>query len=387
MSCLRKAGIFIFMLIASLPGLAQKGLVLPAKIAVFAPVYTDSAIYPADSTKNALPRTALAGLDFYNGMQLAIDTLNTAHAPLEVLFYDTQSGSQPLSQVVTLPEFEDVSLILASFSNRREVQLLASFAKTKKIPLISVTYPNSGGVQDNPYFVLLNPTLEVHLEGIFRFLHSHYPTDSITVFTRTGSTGDYLVSDLYRRNQESPGLPLKLKTVALTDSFSVTDVLQPLDSTRKNIIYCASLDENFGIRLSQALGTNPQYHATIIGMPTWDALRGLHPNLDIIYSTPYNYDRLGILATQITQRYRDRLFGRPSDMVFKGYESMYVFSKLLLKYGTDMLQHLSDHSFDIFNTFLPEPVHPRNAPGLTSYLENHHLYFIERKDGMTKAIK
>jgi hypothetical protein len=52
-----------------------------------------------------------------------------------------------------------------------------------------------------------------------------------------------------------------------------------------------------------------------------------------------------------------------------------------------MLQHLSDHSFDIFNTFLPEPVHPRNAPGLTSYLENHHLYFIERKDGMTKAIK
>ncbi|HVZ25954.1 MAG TPA: hypothetical protein VG842_07870, partial [Sediminibacterium sp.] len=283
MNRLRTISIFVLLFLAAHHAGAQKGLVLPAKIAVFAPVFTDSAIYPADSLKNTLPRSALAGLDFYNGVQLAVDTLNTMHAPLEVLFYDTQSGSQPLSQVINLPELQDVSLILASFSNRKEVQLLAGFAKAKHIPLISVTYPNSGGVQDNPYFVLLNPTLEVHLNGIFRFLHSHYPTDSITVIRRTGATSDYLVSDLYRRNQKSPGLPLKLKTVTLTDSFAVTDVLQVLDSTRKNIVYCASLDENFGIRLSQALGTNLQYHATVMGMPTWDALRGLHPGLDIIY--------------------------------------------------------------------------------------------------------
>jgi hypothetical protein len=41
--------------------------------------------------KANLPRYILPGLDFYNGMMMAVDSLNKEQAPVEVLFYDSKS--------------------------------------------------------------------------------------------------------------------------------------------------------------------------------------------------------------------------------------------------------------------------------------------------------
>jgi hypothetical protein len=131
---------FLFSAIAQDTAIRQ-----PLKIAVFAPVYLDSAFKGNDyklSNTNSLPRYMLPGLDFYNGVLLAIDSLQAEHAQLEVLFYDSKSLTQPLPQVLLKPELNGVSLLIASFNTRNEIKLLADFALNKNIPLISATYPN-----------------------------------------------------------------------------------------------------------------------------------------------------------------------------------------------------------------------------------------------------
>ncbi|MFX7763894.1 hypothetical protein ABTK05_19745, partial [Acinetobacter baumannii] len=59
---------------------------------VFAPVYLDSAFdgntYKLGNTN--LPRHILPGLDFYNGIMLAVDSLNKENQPLDIYFYDTK---------------------------------------------------------------------------------------------------------------------------------------------------------------------------------------------------------------------------------------------------------------------------------------------------------
>lgn len=193
-----------------------------SKVLVFAPVYIDSAFdgntYKLGNTN--LPRNILPGLDFYNGIMLAVDSLNKENQPLDIYFYDTKSANEPIDIILDKAEVKDASLIIAAFNNRNEIKDIADFALQKKIPLISMTYPNDGGVISNPFFALVNPTLKTHIEAIYNYLGRMHPTEQIVFFRRAGSTEDMIAGIMNDLNKNTQKLPLKIKTIVLPDSFS-----------------------------------------------------------------------------------------------------------------------------------------------------------------------
>lgn len=360
------------------------------RIAVFAPVYLDSA-YTQDGTyrlgSQILPRYMMPGLDFYNGIMLAVDSLSKEQAPVEVVFYDIKSAKGNMNNVITDSTLRGVSLIIASFSNRAEIKPLADFALEHEIPLVSTTYPNDGGLTENPYFILINPTLKTHLEGIYRYLQRVYPTSNLTMFRRKGAVEDMIQSGFSDISRTTPGLPLKIKTVELTDSFTTSQVISYLDSNKQNIIICGSLNETFGSNLVKSLSESRRYRSIAMGMPTWDALRGVDRNIEVIYTTPYHFIRNDKLGLDITNTYRDKFSGRPSDMVFKGFEAMYRFTKLLIKHEGKLLANINDKSFKLFNDFDIQPVKPySNNADAVDYLENKKLYYIRKMDGQIRSV-
>lgn len=129
------------------------------KIALFAPLYLDSAYDATYSYKfdKAFPKFLNPGLDFYQGAQAALDSLDRAGAPLEVFIYDTKSQSNPLTRQISQNELSDVEMIFAH-ANSAEVRLLAETAQKKKVPFISATLPSDGNISNNPYYVVLNPS-------------------------------------------------------------------------------------------------------------------------------------------------------------------------------------------------------------------------------------
>ena len=369
--------------------IGQPNTTKPVKIAVFAPVFIDSAFseneYKLGKNSN-LPRYMLPGLDFYNGVMLAIDSLNKEKTAVEVLFYDTKSENLSLDEIVEDSAFNNISLIIASFNNRSEIKTLADFALDKKIPLISATYPNDGGIIANPYFAMLNPTLAAHLEGIYKFTRRFYPTDNITLFRKKGSVEDIIQNSLSDQNRKTAGTQLKLKTVELPDSFSTSQVISYLDSSKQNIILCGTLNEVFASNLSKALSSSKSYRVMAIGMPTWDGLKDISKDLEIVYTTPYNPNRSDKLSFQFADNYRLKYAGRPGDMAYKGFEAMYHFTKLLLKYGNQLINHLSEKEYKLFNDFDFQPVNLNKSPNTTDYLENKKLYFIRKADGKIKSV-
>ncbi|MEQ1677999.1 MAG: amino acid ABC transporter substrate-binding protein, partial [Chitinophagaceae bacterium] len=65
------------------------------KIAIFTPLYLDSAFNEMDEyrySKNTFPKFINPGLEFYEGAQLALDSLKKEYVPLEVFIYDTKSA-------------------------------------------------------------------------------------------------------------------------------------------------------------------------------------------------------------------------------------------------------------------------------------------------------
>ncbi|MBL0882386.1 MAG: hypothetical protein IBJ16_03380, partial [Chitinophagaceae bacterium] len=281
----------------------------------------------------------------------------------------------------------DVSLIIASFNNRNEIKPLSDFALEHEIPLLSATYPNDGGQIENPYFILINPTLRTHLEGIYNYLQRVYPTSTMTMFRRKGAVEDMIQNSFADIAKSSKSVPLKIKTIELTDSFTTNQVIAYLDSSRQNIVICGSLNENFGINLVKSLSETKKYRSIAIGMPTWDALRGVDRNIEIVYTTPYHFIRTDKLGLDITNTYRNKFLGRPSDMVFKGFEAMYRFTKLLIKHEGALMKNLSDKSLKLFNDFDIQPVRPySNNPNAIDYLENKKLYYIRKMDGQIRSV-
>ena len=367
---------------------ADSNLIRPLRIAVFAPVYIDSA-FSFDNYKLGkanLPKYILPGLDFYNGVMMAVDSLNADKAPVEVLFYDSKSAQHPLQQTIADAEFTNISLIIASFNTRTDVKPLADYALTQNIPLISATYPNDGGVTENPFFVMINPRLNAHIEAIYRYLHRTYAADNIIMFRKKGNIEDAIQAMLMDMNKKTQGLPLKLKTIDLPENFEAKQVTGYLDSTRQNILLCGALDETFARNLTRVLSNNKKYPVSVMGMPTWEGVKDIGKDLDIVYSTPYNPIRSDKLSQQLITKYRAKYSGRPSDMFFKGYESMYHFTKLLLKHGNNFINNLSDTDFTLFDEYDIQPVRANKESMEPDYFVNKKIYFVRKIDGKIRSV-
>lgn len=363
------------------------------KIAVFAPLYIDSAFngndYKLDN--NSLPKYILPGLEFYNGVMMAIDSLQAdGSSPVEVLIYDTKSKTESINTIIQKPEMSDVSLIIASFNNRAEIKPLADFALQKKVPLISSTYPNNGNIKNNPFFIIINSTLRTHCEEIYKYLQRYHSIGNLVFLTRKTKPAEIIQSIFGEMNRTTPSIPLNYTSVELTDTFSSREALQYLDSLKQNVVICGSLDPAFGLRLIKTLSDARNYPSIAVGMPTWDGLRGLdqpaYNGVDIVYSSPFYFPRTDKLTIALAQKYKLIANARPSDMMLKGFESMYHFTRLLLVYGNDLINHLSDKSYKLFDDFDIQAVKDKKNISNTDYLENKKLYFIKKSGGVIKSV-
>ncbi len=364
----------------------------PIKIAVFAPIYLDSAFngnnFKLGNTN--LPKYLLPGLEFYNGVMMAIDSLNAEGVNAEVLIYDSKQSESAIQEILTKPELAGVSLIIASFNNRNEIKPLADFALSRKIALISETYPNDGGVTENPYFVLINSTLRTHIDALYKYLQRFHSTDNIIWIKRKGALEDMIQGFFTELQKKTPSLALRVKTVEMIDSLNQQTLLASLDSNRNNVLICGSLNEPFGTGIVKTLADNRDYKGTVIGMPTWDGFKDLakpeYKNIEIIYSSPYNFLRSDKVAISISNKYRNKFQARPSDQVFKGFESMYHFPKLLIKHRQAFLNNLSDKSFKVFNDFDIQPIRFKRDNPSADYLENKKIYILKKLDGQIKPV-
>lgn len=362
------------------------------KIAIFAPLYLDSAFDGSDEyrfAKNTFPKFINPGIEFYEGAQMALDSLNKTGAQLEVFIYDTRSATESLEHQLNKKELADAELIIAHCSSN-ELRLLADIALKKNIPVINATVPNDGGTGGNPYFVVLNPTLRTQCEGIYKHLQKYYSVNPIIVFRRKG-TADNMVKtifDEYAKNAN--GVPLKLKYVDLDENFTPSQIRSYLDTVRKTVCVAGSLDMNFGKKLSSTLATlNKDYPAMVVGMPTWDGIKDFtkpeFKGLEIVYSTPFYHAKTDKVSQQISNQFNNTMYARPSDMVYRGFEVTWKFTKLLLQYKKDFASNLGNKQNKLFTDFDIQPVINKRTSVL-DYFENKKLYFLKWEDGLIKSV-
>ena len=393
--------IFLFLFQLTIPdiGIAQTADSLRYHIAVFLPLYLDSAFdasgaYRFDQT---FPKYLNPGLEFYEGLQMAMDSLQKMKLPLDVTIYDTRSATRSLRQIVDDTAFSKMQLIVGHV-NVAELRLLAAAAKYRDIPFVNVNFPNDGGVTGNPELVILNSTLRTHCESIYKFIQRNWATSNIYYVRRSTADDDRLRSYFAEIEKNTASVPLKMKLVTVTNNLDPSQLFPRLDSNSKTVIIAGSLDENFGKALCAKLApVSKTYPMKMIGMPTWDAINDFnstaYTDLEIYYTSPFYINPSDSLVISIQQLYKNRFYSRPSDMVYRGYETIMHFGQLLVAQKGHLDGSIGIRKFKVFDDFDIEPVFTdksnANSTGQTltlQYLENKKVYFIKKVNGNVVAV-
>ena len=381
----------LFLVAGTVKSFAQNDTAARYHIAVFLPLYLDSAFDAGGNYRfgQNFPKYFSPGLEFYEGLELAMDSLEKKGTPLDITVYDTRSTGKTLRQVLDEPVFDSTQLMIG-YVNLTEIRLLSREARVKDIPFINVNYPNDGGITNNPQFVILNSTLRSHFEAIYKFIQRNWATSNILYLKKSGGQEDRIKADFADIEKNTPSVPLRMKYISLDKPADPAPMLPYLDSNTKNIVLIGSLDENYGKQVcAQLAALYKTYPTKVLGMPTWDGVDFSGPEyagLEIYYSTPFYNNPNDSLVASIQEYFKNRFYSRPSDMVFRGYETVLHFGQLLVEHQGKLNGSIGEKKFKVFDDFDIQPVFLNNQNPTLDYLENKKLYIIKKVNGNVVAV-
>lgn len=359
------------------------------RVGIFTPLYLDS-VFTTEGKfryKQGIPKFISPSVDFINGAQIALDSLKLDSNKVQAYIYDTRSYKDPVDKLISNGKLETLDLIIGSVKDV-EYKQLANFALSKNIPFVSATYPNDGGITQNPFMLVVTSTLKAHCEAIYSFVLQNHGTDRVFLVKKKGYQEDK-IAEYFKEMNEPDGTPLVNIQTINADSISSSMLAKRLDSNRQCIIIGGSLDEKFASSLTAACyNLSTQYTLTLVGMPNWDGFKSLmkkdrFEDFPIYFTTPYYNLKTDDYSKMLMDGYTKKYKGNPGDMVFKGFETTYFFIKLLMAYPKNFMNQLNNSRFNVFSDYNFRPVYLNKSDSIPDYFENKHLYFVRILNGAT----
>lgn len=352
------------------------------KIAVLTPMYLDSTEWTNDVLH--LPKFMMPGIDFYEGVEIAADTLRQQGFKLEIQIIDSRSLAMDVQHIISSGTLDSVDLILGN-AGLADLKLLAEFARRKQINFVSAVSPSDASQTDNPYFILLQPRLVTHIEKIHRHIHTKFPFDNVVYVYRNANAPE-LNGLNYFKNDVLNGLPARFVEADLkNEELNMQDLLSKIDSSNNTSIILGLLDPALTYKcLKQIAPFAEKKNLRVFCMPTAESIKSLEkqdefPNMSVFYTTSYIIDRITPASQYISNKYRQRFGGTPSEIVYKGFESLNFFANLMIRYGVPFNSHLSDNSNTMITPYKIMPVKDKQK---LMFHENKFLYMIRYENGI-----
>lgn len=351
------------------------------KIAVLTPMYLDS----IDLEKNLthIPKYAMPGIDFYKGVQIAADTLNRLGFMIDLYAFDSKSSTRNVQSLIDSNQLDSMDLVIGNASVS-DLKLLADFAKKKQINFVSAVSPADAGQDNNPYFTLLQPRLISHIEKMHKHIISRYPEDQV-IFVNRAITAEKNALSYFKNDALNP-LPARFSMLELKgDELDIKQLLKGLDSTIHTTIVLGILDPSITYKNLKLLAPiAKQYGIKVYCMPTSEAVKALgktdeFPSMPIYYTSSYMIDKITPASIYINREYKIHMGGFVSDIVYKGFESIYFFANLMKKYGVPFNEHISDNASSFIT---PYKIVPVKEKGVLKFYENKYLYLLRYENGI-----
>lgn len=332
-------------------------------------------------------------IQFYAGMKLGLEKLESENVPIILDVYDTQGSESTLKS--KLKRLDDDTYLIIGPYERNPLKVAAEYAKNKEIPLVSPWLSSARITENNPFYLQLRPTLRDHYDKMIEVVLKKYNPEQIIVLKNEDGSDDNRVryiQDIGKSMLKSDQNPFREYPVnrdsLIQGEFYFSDLF---DDNRETVFLIQNYsfdDEDFIYntlrKLSAAKGLRP---STVYGLPILLDTEKIDFNLYKILNVKVVRSRFVDPTRSEIKNFKQRFFDEygalPSDEAYYGYDIIIYFGKALEKYGKQFQFFLDQYNeqllqvnFDIHKSYLKEGTVSDDFRDI-NYFVNKHLDIIE----------
>lgn len=354
------------------------------QIDVLVPIHLNELTPHNFSHPDQLPASKKQLIYYIEGMLLAIDTLNQLGIPLDVYIHDVPNIEQSLKEDVLFNQRLSTSDLLIAHLPVSHLMSISEWSEQNEVMLFSTFSPAASDIHEQPYFYILNPKLNSHIESLLQFGQKSFPQDPKFLIYDTSSSFSISTytqfNDFLGNNAISA---FNWQHPKAEESF-----LNHLIPNKKNIIFCNSMDKDFvHSLLATLLKVSDDYEIVLMGMPNWKPfLSNEHySKLHFYMTTPFYYDGHGAWSEWLKKAYVKK-HGKPiTEMTYRGFEMIYSLGINLQKNGNELSSQLiNQHQSWILSPIIFEAKFDNED--LFLYFENTHLNIIHHYQEQERLI-
>ncbi|MCH2045517.1 MAG: ABC transporter substrate-binding protein [Saprospiraceae bacterium] len=305
------------------------------------------------SAEAELSPKSLRAVEFYEGMQLALDSLRKMGVNLNIKVYDTKKSATTVDALLLKEDIKNADVIIGPISSKL-IPKVAEFTKENGQVLISPFNPRISLVQEHPSYMQLNPSYNSHSKRIIQFIESQDVGTKVVLLGMAKDTGRIqLLQEQYAiaRKDENARLP---QYIASSRNMSLGNIQKYLSSTALNIIVIPSYKDEVFIynslrelhSLIDLVETRKSHKVIVIGMPAWKYYERMnmeyYENLNLHITSEFFIDTENQLNTQFKTVYKTTYGIAPRHYAYIGFDLAIYTGYMLHKYGTEFHKFLED---------------------------------------------
>ncbi len=354
------------------------------RIDVLAALYLDDLVKGNTvAYKTKMPERAEQGIAFYEGVQIAADSLKKAGFKIDIYIHDVTSAKESVGMLIAEGSLDSSDLIIGDVP-ANDIVVVATYARKKQINFVSASPLMEGGVTGNPYFSLLQPSLRAHCEWIAGNIPIKHPDAKACLLYSTTDAED---EDAYKYLTKGKSNQFKQLSVKTMPSKEILGVL--LDTTKPVVLVMPLMNTVYADSILRTLSEYfPNTHFDVYGMPNWSVMNRLRtanawPHITVYLTSPFYLNTSSNAAKYVARSYKRDYGGKAPEAAYRGYEAMFWYAHLLKDYGTIFNMHYENNTAAPFSSY---DVRPRtDKKGNIQYYENKHVFLTKYENGTAKT--
>ncbi len=354
------------------------------KVAVMLPFLVN------DTTKGGAAANNIA-VEFFRGMQVALDSLKAQGLNLTVMVYDSQKDPNKVRELLLQPQMANVNLFIGPMF-RSALEPVIAHAQRINAHVVCPVPQSNEVIFNQPHVSKVHPTAFSLSSYMGMYVAKNAANANVLLVGKEGDDGlESRLNQIFRKSyfRYRPGGQLfGVDTIAtlFTNGYSFDDWEAYLDTTRANYVFTPSNDPVLASALMTHLkGYVKDYEIHVLALESWlrmdkiDTRSKMDLNLKVSSSVYTDYSQYG--TRKFLEQYRNRFFTEPETYGYLGFDITYYYLMGLHKVGLSFLETLPEVSF--------QPTSKRfNYVRLTesSGFENKAAYIVSYNDYKLKLL-
>ncbi len=329
---------------------------------------------------------------FYAGFKMAIEKIDNQDVSIRIRTYQTNRDVNHLNRVVSSLDGDKPDVIIGPFE-RKNLAIMAEYARDNRIPVISPWTQSSSVTTDNLFYLQLRPNISAYYSAILKHMTFHFDRNNIRVISNADGKDKSMISFIQNLNLEKSELPL----VQPLEEYSISE---------DSLLYGDSLVFETAFEEGANVFFIPHYNTARHQDFVYQCLRKINAEKAgreiYVYAMPIalNSDRVDLnilkninlrvcdyrfldprspFITNFKKVYVKQFGWMPSEDAFYGYDVAKFIDYGLKEYGKYFHYYMKEHKF-VLNQMSINIIPYYDKDENFKYLMNDHLEIIQFED-------